>query len=138
MSLRSRHSQVQIVVSSPIMLIFNPQNTFFYSFDALNASSLFTISACAIFLLLAYFRNNIFWSPSQMTMVESPSCASIFTRIGYLSTHFGVTVLDGKTCWTQETAVSRSCAPPSQLREYVTVKATGLLIFENSMGYYFV
>jgi len=53
-----------------------------------------------------------------MVMVESPSCASIFTRIGYLSTHFGVTVLDGKTCWTQETAVSRSCAPPSQLRDY--------------------
>lgn len=129
LALRCRHSQVQIVVCHPLIshiscsthirlhIMFHA----FYSLDAaLNAFNLFTISSCAFFLLLAYFRNNDFWSPSHRILLEPPPsnpCASIITLIGYSSTHFGVMLLEGKTCWTQDTAVSRSCAPPSQFRD---------------------
>jgi len=92
-----------------------------YNLDSLYAFNFFTISSCAAFLRLAYFRNNDFWSPSHnltaLLFDDPSSCASIITRIGYLLTHFGVMVLVGKTCWTQDIAVSRSCAPPSQLRD---------------------
>ena len=108
---------IRTIHSNP--LVKYSYNTNHYNLDVLYAVNLLIISFCAASLLLAYFRNNDFWSPSHIISTESSSSyASISTRIGYLLIHLGVICDDGNTLRTQATAVSLSCAPPSQFLDW--------------------
>lgn len=95
-----------------------------YDIDSLYAVSFFTMFSIDSSRLLAYFRNSFRWSSLQSTFPlptsgRPSSCTATITLSGYeLSRHLVSMVADGKTLRTQETAVSRSCAPPSQLRDY--------------------
>jgi len=102
--------------------------------SSFNISSFALIAFWLLFLLAAYFWNRFFWSPShtRTLVAPAPTLASIMTRTGYLSTQKGVTFAEGKMSRTDCMAVSRSCSPPSQLRDFFVGCDFWYLIFEVS------
>ena len=110
---------------SPIWKLFKRHNTEKYLLHDIFLQHLqIVLNFYSSFLSLrfVYLRNKSFWFPSQTRFFVSPICASTMTRIGNLSTQLDVTVASGNTSLTHCTAVSHSCPPPSQLRDFCNEK----------------
>ena len=84
--------------------------TFYTSFFKLLMISLMVLARFS-----AYFRNKAFCEPSHTVLLSA--VRTILTVIGYELWPSVSTLASLNTDLTQSTAVSRSCPPPSQLKE---------------------